>query len=354
MDKQTNRWADRQILWGWAFLIAIIILLFYLFFAFVLPLGTGPAAPTVDGGSGIADITATPPATSDVNPSLVAAEATLAAAPENPSVSAAAVRHAAETVVAVTAEAKQAALITPQPVDPQPTVTLTSSTGSAQSSGLGWVEWILGAIPALTAIVTFVGLVFSSIMKWRTDLREFTNSRPDVDYERERLQFELQKQRFELDCIKTEMEMEQQRLALELERERMALAELRQGIGELEGSPEFVALADDDRTASALGESVATEYAWNESRANGIQDVDIDADELAEDDLLEPVGEDTHLDDGGLFEEEDVALELDNENLLTAAIDDKGSDNDKSLASEDTIPDTEHESDFDRSHGDIT
>lgn len=215
MADKKRTWANRQIIWGWAFLISATILFLYLLFAIWLPrVGEGGAS-----SSGQTD-SATSPIQIGLSPieatAVSEAQATLDAAAEQPIQSASAVREAAKTVVAATAEsfnrpAIEATLEAPGAESPE----------VSESSGSGWVDWVLNAIPALTAILTFIGLVFSSIMKWRDDLQDM--ARDDVGYERDRLQFEMQKQRFEMEQAHQERLLEQKRTELQLERERLEL-----------------------------------------------------------------------------------------------------------------------------------
>lgn len=225
MDDRKELWANRQILWGWLFLIAMLLLLLYLFFSLWWPRRDGVSGTvTTETATVIASVPASPE--SRETP-LAEAQETLAAASLRPVESAAEVMAAAQTVVAATMEVEDGApaSTTPIPVSDAGTGTPSEDSAQAATSGLGWVDWVLGAIPGLTAIVTFVGLVVSSIMKWRTDLNSV--SQAQAEFEREKLQFELQKQRHELDRVRETMELEQRRLELDLERERLALAQLR-------------------------------------------------------------------------------------------------------------------------------
>lgn len=233
MNNRQNRWANQQIIWGFAFLIAMLILLIYLLITQAWPRMTSPVAPTVEPIA--TEIIASTPeetiestieatAVDDGTP-LAQAQATLSAAALKPIVSAADVRHAAETVIAVTAQANRAPEVrATEPVFSSPTPEPTPRDETATLPEEIWIDRILGIVSALTAVVTLIGLVVTSVLKWRADVR--AGDRSSVDFEREKVQFELQKQRFELDRIKAEMELEQQRL--ELERKRLDLAEMHQ------------------------------------------------------------------------------------------------------------------------------
>lgn len=225
MNERKNVWANRQILWGWLFLIAIILLLIYLFFAFMWPrsaISDVEAERAATATAATATAATEDAAQPEVKATMLAeAEATLASASLRPVDSVAEVMAAAQTVVAATVEVGQGS-----GAEDQPAATAEPPSDAEDDvPGLGWVDWVLGAIPGLTAMVTFVGLVVSSLMKWRSDLSSV--SQTNIDLEREKIQFELQKQRHELDRVRTVMELEQQRLELELERERLALAQLR-------------------------------------------------------------------------------------------------------------------------------
>lgn len=227
MADKKRTWANRQIIWGWAFLISMTVLLLYLLFAIWLPrLGDGEA-PAADGQATTPVIVI--PAHIGMPPvkvtAITQAQATLDAAAEQPIQAASAVREAAQTVLAVTAESFETPAVEVTPEAPAVELTAAAPADVAGSSGLGWVEWVLNVIPAFTAMLTFVGLVFTSIMKWRDDLQDM--ERDDVGYERERLQFEIQKQRFEMEQDHQERLLEQRQMELQLERERLELERLR-------------------------------------------------------------------------------------------------------------------------------
>lgn len=254
MDDRKELWANRQILWGWLFLIAMLLLLLYLFFSLWWPRRDGVSGTVTTETATVIASTTTEPESRETP--VAEAQETLAAASLRPVESAAEVMAAAQTVVAATAEVEDGAPAntTPIPVSDAGTGTPSEDNAEPATSGLGWVDWVLGAIPGLTAIVTFVGLVVSSIMKWRTDLNSV--SQAQAEFEREKLQFELQKQRQELDRVRETMDLEQRRLELDLERERLALAQLR-GTSAAEERP-AVSLQDEPSVdvESDLGDGV--------------------------------------------------------------------------------------------------
>ncbi len=232
MADKKNTWANQQIIWGWVFLISVTLFLLYLLLTFLLPHASDARAPFFA-------VERTPPSSMVIEgamppvkaTALAEAQATLSVADQQPVQAASSVREAAQTVLAVTAESFQ----TPA-VDATKVASISGESGEASDesdggeestpSGLRWVDWVLSAIPGLTAILSFIGLVFSSIMKWRSDLQDVGHD--SVGYERERLQFEMQKQRFELDRAHQEALLAQQRQELALERERLELALMRQ------------------------------------------------------------------------------------------------------------------------------
>ncbi len=233
MADKKKTWANRQIIWGWVFLISMTLFLFYLLLTVWLPRMSDAESPAsaIDQtpSSSVVIEGAVPPAKATA---LAEAQATLSVAAQQPVQAAASVREAAQTVMAVTAESFQTPAVEATQVASVSGGTEDASDESnkvdaeSTSPALGWVDWVLSAIPGLTAILSFVGLVFSSIMKWRSDLQDVGHS--SVEYERERLQFEMQKQRFELDRAHQEALLAQQRQELALERERLELALMRQ------------------------------------------------------------------------------------------------------------------------------
>jgi len=230
MADKKRTWANRQIIWGWVFLISMTAFFIYLLFAIWLP-------PISDGGSPAPVVDQSTPSSLEGLPPIKAtalsqAQATLDVAAQQPIQAASSVREAAKTVIAATEESFQTPAVDATKRASE-VATAEGAADAANSAGeesalpaLGWVDWVLSAIPGLTAILSFVGLVFSSIMKWRSDLQDV--GRNSVEYERERLQFEMQKQRFELDRVHQEALLQQQRTELELERERLELALMRQ------------------------------------------------------------------------------------------------------------------------------
>lgn len=253
MADKKRTWANRQILWGWAFLIAMTLFLLYLLFAIWLPRMGGDGATAGDepptlGVTVIPVANGLPPVKATA---LVQAQATLAVAAEEPIQAASDVRAAAQTVLAVTAESFETPAVEATPASP--TGEPTGGAASADSEdlpGLGWVDWVLGALPGFTAILTFVGLLFTSIMKWRDDLQDF--GRDEVDYERQRLQFEMQKQRFEMDRMHQQALLEQQRMELQLERKRLEIERLRQEtVQQQKPDPEQPNISDDASPATA-------------------------------------------------------------------------------------------------------
>ena len=211
MPADSERWARRQYGWGIAFAVALAVLL--LWWLLVQPPAwlTPAAAPASDSGAA-SGTTGLPRPEDAVNAAAVAnAEATLAAAAQNPVDSMEDVMDAAQTVVAATPAS------TPAPptdggvaVQPEPRN--------------DWLDRTVAELPALTALVTFVGLVFTSLMKWRTDLHETGRRRRRLELEQHELA--LDRQQMELEHLRTAFDLERQKLDYELARKKLELRAL--------------------------------------------------------------------------------------------------------------------------------
>ncbi|MEZ4557377.1 MAG: hypothetical protein R2854_13160 [Caldilineaceae bacterium] len=215
MPADSERWARRQYGWGIAFAVALAILL--LWWLLVQPPAwlTPAAAPTPESGAS-SGATGVPRPEDAVNAAAVAAavanaEATLAAAAQNPVDSMEDVMDAAQTVVAAPPVSTPA-----PPIDGGVTVQPEPQED--------WIDRLVGELPAFTALVTFVGLVFTSLMKWRTDLHETGRQRRRLELEQHELA--LDRQQMELDHLRTAFELERQKLDYELARKKLELRAL--------------------------------------------------------------------------------------------------------------------------------
>lgn len=226
MSMDSQRWAQRQYGWGIAFVIALaVLMLWWLFFQppAWLTQGTGTTAPSdsiygqpngpgwTDGPSGPSGPGA--PASAAV----AAARATLDAAKYNPVGSMTDVRAAAQTVVAATAMPESAA--TPQP-GPGP----TDGVAQEPTTSANWWQTLLSNLPGLTALTTFIGLVVTSLMKWRTDLHETGHRRRQLELQQHELA--LERHQYELDRMRSAFDLERQKLDVELARKKLELRAL--------------------------------------------------------------------------------------------------------------------------------
>jgi hypothetical protein len=127
------------------------------------------------------------------------------------------VRAAAQTVVAATAMPESVA--TPQP-DTSPTVGVTQEP----TTSANWWQTLLSNLPGLTALTTFIGLVVTSLMKWRTDLHDTGQRRRQLELQQHELA--LERHQYELERMRSAFDLERQKLDVELARKKLELRAL--------------------------------------------------------------------------------------------------------------------------------
>ncbi|MCB0132555.1 MAG: hypothetical protein KDD78_16955 [Caldilineaceae bacterium] len=263
MTPRQHTWARWQLIWGIAFAASLILLGFWVVWSTsprpmqqpddepVFSDQTG--APSGPGGPGSAlELTAEAGGELVQAAAVAVAMATLDAAAAKPVNDMAVVAAAAKTVVAATKIAaipNHSATPTPQPIAPSPLPGTPPVDGPGPPTGPGGGEaltpivggngWssILGQfttnLPALTALMTFVGLVVSSVLKWRSDLQDI--DRDEVEIQRLRQELELEKLRHELEQGQSTLRLERQKMELEFERKRLELRRLEAEIAAARG-----------------------------------------------------------------------------------------------------------------------